>query len=126
MSNILTYPLIPIVAGDDMMVISDVSVKGNPTRSVNIDQLSAYISTGGADDGVHTTVLGVYPILATSGPGQNSVIVSIAADALQGALTLSTNGSSGPSTLIGNTLNIPQYSGRSSSAEQIDRFMLTG
>ena len=126
MSNILTYPLIPIVAGDDMMIISDVSIQGNPTRSVNIDQLSAYISTGGADDGVHTTVLGVYPILATSGPGQNSVIVSIAADALQGALTLSTNGSSGPSTLIGNTLNIPQYSGESSSAEQIDRFMLTG
>ena len=47
MSNILTYPLIPIVAGDDMMIISDVSVKGNPTRSVSVDQLGAYIGAGG-------------------------------------------------------------------------------
>ena len=47
MSNILTYPLIPIVAGDDMMVISDVSVKGNPTRSVSVNQLGAYIGAGG-------------------------------------------------------------------------------
>ena len=47
MSNILTYPLIPIVAGGDMMVISDVSVKGNPTRSVSVDQLGAYIGAGG-------------------------------------------------------------------------------
>ena len=47
MSNILTYPLIPIAAGDDMMIISDVSVKGNPTRSVSVDQLGAYIGAGG-------------------------------------------------------------------------------
>ena len=47
MSNILTYPLIPIVAGSDMMIISDVSVKGNPTRSVSVDQLGAYIGAGG-------------------------------------------------------------------------------
>jgi len=47
MSNILTYPLIPIVAGGDMMIISDVSVKGNPTRSVSVDQLGAYIGAGG-------------------------------------------------------------------------------
>ena len=125
MSNILTYPLIPIVAGEDMMIISDISVDGNPTRSVNIDQLSAYISvgTGGSD---HTTILGIYPILATSGSAPNSIIVSLAADALQGALTLSTNGTAGPSTLIGNTLNIPEYSSGSSSTTQLDRFMLTG
>lgn len=29
----------------------------------------------------------------------------------QGALTLTTTGSSGPATLVGNTLNVPQYSG---------------
>lgn len=34
----------------------------------------------------------------------------------QGALTLTTTGSSGPATLVGNTLNIPQYSGGSDSA----------
>ena len=47
MSNILTYPLIPIVAGDDVMIISDVSIEGNPTRSVSVDQLGAYIGAGG-------------------------------------------------------------------------------
>ena len=35
-------------------------------------------------------------------------------DAKQGTLTLTTTGSSGAATLIGNTLNIPQYSGGSS------------
>jgi len=39
MSNILSYPLIPAVAGDDLLIISDISVKGNPTRSVRVDQL---------------------------------------------------------------------------------------
>ena len=47
MSNILTYPTIPIVAGDDVMIISDVSIEGNPTRSVSVDQLGAYIGAGG-------------------------------------------------------------------------------
>ena len=47
MSNILTYPGIPIVAGGDMMIISDVSVDGNPTRSVSVNQLGAYIGAGG-------------------------------------------------------------------------------
>ena len=47
MSNILTYPLIPIVAGDDMMIISDVSIEGNPTKSVSVNQLGAYIGAGG-------------------------------------------------------------------------------
>ena len=48
MSNIITYPGIPIVAGDDLMIISDVSVDGNPTRSVSIGQLGSYIgATGG-------------------------------------------------------------------------------
>ena len=47
MSNILTYPLIPIVAGDDMMIISDVSIKGKPTKTVSVNQLGAYIGAGG-------------------------------------------------------------------------------
>ena len=58
MSNILTYPLIPVVAGGDMMVISDVSVDGNPTRSVSISQLSAFIGGGGGTglvDSINTT-----------------------------------------------------------------------
>lgn len=53
MSNILTYPGIPIVAGGDVMIISDVSGKGNPTRTVSVDQLGAYIgAAGGGGAGV--------------------------------------------------------------------------
>ena len=39
MSNILSYPLIPTVSGEDLLIISDISVKGNPTRSVRVNQL---------------------------------------------------------------------------------------
>ena len=54
MSNIITYPGIPIVAGDDLMIISDTSVKGNPTRTVSIAQLGNYIGATGGGAGVAT------------------------------------------------------------------------
>lgn len=40
-------------------------------------------------------------------------------NAKQGSLTLTTTGSSGAATLVGSTLNIPQYSGGSSGVSQI-------
>ena len=49
MSNILSYPLIPVVSGEDLLIISDTSVKGNPTRSVRVDQI---VSGGGGGGGV--------------------------------------------------------------------------
>jgi len=48
MSNILSYPLIPVVSGEDLLIISDTSVKGNPTRSVRVDQIIG----GGSGSGV--------------------------------------------------------------------------
>ena len=54
MSNIITYPGIPVVAGQDLMIISDTSEKGNPTRSVSVDALGAYIGATGGGAGVAT------------------------------------------------------------------------
>jgi len=54
MSNITTYPGIPVVAGQDLMIISDTSEKGNPTRSVSVDALGAYIGATGGGAGVAT------------------------------------------------------------------------
>lgn len=44
-------------------------------------------------------------------------------NAKQGSLTLTTTGTSGASTLVGNTLNIPQYSGGSGGANGIHTFL---
>ena len=44
MSNILSYPLIHVVSGEDLLIISDISEEGNPTRSVRVDQL---VGSGG-------------------------------------------------------------------------------
>ena len=54
MSNITTYPGIPVVAGEDLMIISDTSVKGNPTRTVSVDALGDYIGATGGGAGVAT------------------------------------------------------------------------
>ena len=167
MSNILTYPGIPIVAGGDMMIISDVSVDGNPTRSVSVNQLGAYIGAGGggaagvtslnalvgaltlipgtnitfttlgnnitingsAATGTVTTVSSTVggnalnvavtnpttaPAIAFTWGGASSQYINgqgslVALSSLPVNLTLTTTGTSGVSTLVGNTLNIPNY-----------------
>ena len=169
MSNILTYPGIPIVAGGDMMIISDVSVDGNPTRSVSVNQLGAYIGAGGGS-GAGVTSLNTLVGALTLIPGTNITFTTLgnnitingaattgtvtsvglshggsaftvtslstpvttsgtlaitaagtAAQYINGEgnltaltslpfnLTLTTTGTSGLSTLVGNTLNIPNY-----------------
>lgn len=167
MSNILTYPLIPIVAGEDMMIISDISVDGNPTRSVSVDQLGAYIGAGGGSGAGVTsfnTLVGVLTLVGgtgitldtvgntitinSSGGGGTvtSLSTTVAGDSMfatvtnatttpniaftyRGAatqyinglgnlvalssipnnLTLTTTGTSGVATMVGNTLNVPNY-----------------
>ena len=169
MSNILTYPGIPIVAGGDMMIISDVSVDGNPTRSVSVNQLGAYIGAGGGGaagvtslnalvgaltlipgTNITFTTLGnnitingaattgtvtsvglshggsAFTVTPSSTPVTTSGTLAItaagtAAQYINGEgnltaltslpfnLTLTTTGTSGLSTLVGNTLNIPNY-----------------
>ena len=121
MSNITSYPGIQLIENDDLMVISDVSQPGNPTRTVSIGTLSTVFETGG---GSTNNILGIYPILVTN-QGLNTTI-SIAGGVYQDKLTLSTNGTSGPATLLGSNLNIPQYSGGDGGGNSLDRFMLTG
>ena len=120
MSNITSYPGIQLIENDDLMVISDVSESGNPTRTVSIGTLSTVFEGGGNT----SNILGVYPILV-SNSGLNTTI-SIAPDTYQDKLTLTTNGTTGEATLIGSTLNIPQYSNGGGSGDSLDRFMLTG
>ena len=120
MSNITSYPGIQLIQNDDLMVISDVSEAGNPTRTVSIGTLSTVFEGGGSSN----NILGIYPILVTN-QGLNTTI-SIAEGAYQDKLTLSTNGTSGPATLLGSTLNIPQYSGGDGGGNSLDTFMLTG
>ena len=121
MSNITSYPGIQLIENDDLMVISDVSEAGNPTRTVSIGTLSTVFEGGGSSN----NILGIYPILVTN-QGLNTTI-SIAGGVYQDKLTLSTNGTSGPATLIGSALNIPQYSSSGGDGgSSLDRFMLTG
>jgi len=104
MSNIITYPGIPIVAGDDLMIISDASVKGNPTRTVSIDQLGSYIGATGGGAGV-ATINGVAGAVTLIGgtditigvAGQNITINSTAGN---GTVT------SVSSTVAGSALNV--------------------
>jgi len=54
-----------------------------------------------------------------NGSANWATITSSDVSGVQGALTLTTTGTSGASTLIGNTLNIPQYSGGSGVTQNI-------
>lgn len=121
MSNITSYPGIQLIENDDLMVISDVSEAGNPTRTISIGTLSTVFGEGGGNT---SNILGIYPILV-SNSGLNTTI-SIATGVYQESLTLTTQGTTGPATLNGSTLNIPQYSNGGGSSDTLDRFMLTG
>ena len=64
MAIIYSYPEIPDVQGGDLLLISDTGAPNKPTRSVDIDDLAAYIGTvigigfwnlGTAPDSIFTT-----------------------------------------------------------------------
>jgi hypothetical protein len=83
MSNIITYPGISVVAGQDLMIISDTSIKGNPTKTVSVDALGSYIGATGGGAGVATVngVSGAVTLVAGTGvdlvvAGQNITINS--------------------------------------------------
>lgn len=90
---------------------------GKEFFSVGMDDVSDWVERGvasGVDDTAYnaTSWNGVTAIAPSKNAVRDQVevmLTSIAAK--QGSLTVTTTGSSGPSTLIGNTLNIPQYSG---------------
>ena len=73
MSIITIYPGITDVAAGDLLVISDISMDGNPTRTVSVSQLSAFIGGGGGGglvDSINTTngtFISLTPTVQTTG-----------------------------------------------------------
>jgi hypothetical protein len=143
MAIIYSYPDIGDVQGNDIIVITDADT-GNATKSATIDTLSAYIAAqAGAGTvqsfsvdsssipGITTVVTNATtnPLLTvsiTGTPGPNKYLDGTGnwttpAGSGGGALTLTTNGTSGAATLVGTTLNIPVYStgGGSGTVESI-------
>jgi hypothetical protein len=143
MAIIYSYPDIGDVQGNDIIVITDADT-GNATKSATIDTLSAYIAAqAGAGTvqsfsvdsssipGITTVVTNATtnPLLTvsvTGTPGPNKYLDGTGnwttpAGSGGGALTLTTNGTSGAATLVGTALNIPIYStsGGSGTVESI-------
>jgi hypothetical protein len=143
MAIIYSYPDIGDVQGNDIIVITDADT-GNATKSTTIDTLSAYIAAqAGAGTvqsfsvdsssipGITTVVTNATtnPLLTvsiTGTPGSNKYLDGTGnwttpAGSGGGALTLTTNFTSGAATLVGTTLNIPVYStsGGSGTVESI-------
>jgi hypothetical protein len=89
-----------IDVSNDMIPIVDVSVAAGvgETKKVAPSQLKVALAL----DNVSNTSDANKPV---------STATQTALDLKQDALTLTTTGSSGPATLVGATLNIPQYSG---------------
>ena len=127
MSNIITYPAISVVTGQDLMIISDTSIKGNPTKTVSVDALGSYIGATGGGAGVATVngVSGAVTLVGGTGvdlvvAGQNITINSASSG---GTVTsLDVDRTSGDSTLIGGVLNVPNYgSGGIVTSLDVDR-----
>lgn len=77
------------------------------SNTINVDSPSGYVGIGTTAPSTALEVDGV--ITATGGD-------STEWNAKQNPITLTTTGSSGPATLIGDTLNIPEYSGGGGSS----------
>ena len=45
MAIITAYPAISAIAGGDLLVVSDVGTAGNPTKTVTVDALGAYVGS---------------------------------------------------------------------------------
>ena len=50
MSNITAYPLITSVEDSDLLIVSDTSLDNNPTRSMSMSQVKAYIDAAANTD----------------------------------------------------------------------------
>lgn len=104
------------LANDDVLPIVDTSAA--TTKKVSITQIKAQSpvqSVAGKTGAVTLAAsdIGAGTVDNTEYGYLNGVTSAIQTqlDSKQGALTLTTTGSSGAATLVGNTLNIPQYSG---------------
>ena len=104
------------IAVDDVLPIVDIS--DDITKKISIAQIKAQSPVQSVAGKTGAVVLSASDIGAgtvddTEFGYLNGVTSAIQTqlNAKQGSLTLTTTGTSGASTLIGNTLNIPQYSG---------------
>jgi len=95
MSNITTYPGISVVAGGDLMIISDTSTEGNPTRSVSVSQLGAYIGATGGGAGV-SSVNGLSGALTLT-PGTNVTFTGVGNN-----IIINAAGGGGGTTVVAN------------------------
>jgi hypothetical protein len=107
---------ITTIEGGDVLPIVDTSA--STTKKVSITQLKAEApvqSVAGKTGAVTLAAsdIGAGTVDNTEYGYLNGVTSAIQTqlDSKQGSLTLTTTGSSGAATLVGNTLNIPQYSG---------------
>ena len=144
MSNILTYPGIPIVAGGDMMIISDVSVDGNPTRSVSVNQLGAYIGAGGGGGagvasinalagaitlvgGTNITLTPVGQVITINSTAENGTVTSVSSTAAGSALNVAvTNPTTTPAVAFTWSGTNAQYVNGAGAAANISTLIASG
>jgi len=129
MATITAYPP-TIPALEDLVIIADISKEGNPTRTSTVRDIVNLISFEPIPgEGTVTSVAQTHagnaftvtgsPItaqgtLAITLNGDSSEYINGAGDlttfpTIPTAITLTTNGTSGASTLVGGVLNIPNY-----------------
>ena len=146
MAKISQYQLDRSISGNDQLLGSDAE-NSNITRRFTVSDLAAYIngeSSGSPGSGTVTSVSAL--TLGTSGNDLSSSVSDqtttpvitlnvptasslnrgalsaadwIAFNSKQAEITLTTTGSSGAATFVGNVLNIPQYSGESGSVTSV-------
>jgi hypothetical protein len=128
-TNLTTYVRNLFSAGSGLVYNSTTGVFSYPGAGSGITELN------GLTDGVQTLATGTsgtdfnissvgsghaFNIPTVSGSARGLVTSALYTtwNAKQDAITITTTGTSGPATLVGSTLNIPQYSGTSYTDEQ--------
>lgn len=104
-----------LVSGTNIKTVNSTSLLGSGDVSVGVTSVtgtSPISSSGGATPAISIATANTSTTGALSSTDWNTF------NNKQSALTLTTTGTSGAATLVGATLNIPQYSGSSSSGLQ--------
>ena len=91
------------------------TTSGGPVTTAGVITLGGTLSVGSGGTGA-TTLTGIL-----KGTGTTPITIATAGTDYQSPITLTTTGSSGAATFIGNTLNIPQYSGGGGSPAGSDK-----
>jgi hypothetical protein len=81
------------------------TTSGGPVTTAGVITLGGTLAVGSGGTGA-TTLTGIL-----KGTGTTPITIATAGTDYQAPITLTTTGTSGAATFIGNTLNIPQYSG---------------